>query len=226
VTEKVSTLLFAPTKLARHNLLKEGYDKNVFLTGDVMKDSLVRFYRIARRKSEILHKLKLRKKHYMVATIHRPENTDNMDRLLGIFEALSRVERTIIFPAHPRTIKRLAHKIGSVRALNNIVLTAPMGYLDFIKLLGSSEKVITDSGGIQKEAYLLSIPCVTVYEATDWQETVDDGWNVLANPESPEDILEAIESKPTRRRKNNHYGDGHAARRIVTVINRYLKFEA
>jgi UDP-N-acetylglucosamine 2-epimerase (non-hydrolysing) len=219
LTDHCSDLLFCSTKTAVENLKREGIFNNVYLTGDVMVDSLLYNKEIAENKSTILNKLDLKSKEYLVVTIHRASNTDNKENLQNIVDALSDVGETIIFPMHPRT-EKLLNEYGLYNKLcsqASIKMIKPLGYLDFLKLMNHAKKIITDSGGIQKEAYILEVPCVTLRENTEWVETVKEGWNVLTGPDKKAIIKMVYEFYPKNMQKHV-FGHG-ASEKIVELIN-------
>lgn len=196
LTDHASDLLFCPTQAAVDNLAKEGITGGVRLVGDVMADTLEYNREIAEKRSGILEELDLLDKEYLVATVHRQSNTDNRENLENIISAFCELELPIIFAAHPRAVKYMK-QYGLCRKLsNNIRLIKPPGYLDMLKLMAHSSKILTDSGGIQKEAYMLKVPCITLRENTEWVETVRDGWNVLVGSARAEIIKMAREFKP------------------------------
>ena len=220
LTDHSSDLLFVPTRTGMGNLKIEGIIKGVHLTGDVMYDALLDACSIA-EKSTILEEFGLISKDYFLTTIHRPSNTDNIKNLSDILEALSESGKKIIFPIHPRTVKfihnhGLKEKIGK-----NIVLTKPVGYFDFIWLEKNAKKILTDSGGIQKEAYMLKVPCITLRENTEWVETIEDGWNVLVGS-NKEKILNELREFEPQGKQRNVFGDGHASENIVEILNQHL----
>jgi UDP-N-acetylglucosamine 2-epimerase len=221
VTDHLATLLFAPTKTAVDNLGKEGLFDNVFLTGDVMYDMLLQNVEIAKAKSKVLDELNLKEKKYILATIHRPENTDIPHNLSNIFNAFRSSEEKIVIPLHPRTIKELNRNSIDIKSSNGFIITKPKGYLDFLKLLINAKKVVTDSGGVQKEAYLLKIPCITIYNSTSWVETVKDGWNILVEPEEKK-IVNAINNFNPKGKQGNYFGDGNASKKIVKLIGKLI----
>ena len=179
VTDHVSKYLFAPTQTAINILQKEGLGKNSFFTGDIMVDTMKNNLEIALKKSSIICQLKLDGKEYNLLTLHRNYNVDNTKILEHILDELGELGEKIIFPVHPRTQKMLADNYS---VPSNIRMIDPQGYLDFIALENSAHKIITDSGGIQKEAYILKKPCITLRSETEWVETVDEKWNLLINP--------------------------------------------
>ncbi|HDM76663.1 MAG TPA: UDP-N-acetylglucosamine 2-epimerase (non-hydrolyzing), partial [Deltaproteobacteria bacterium] len=178
LVDHCSDLLFCPTERSVENLKKEGIVKGVYLTGDVMVDAINQNIRIAEKRSRILKELDLKSKDYFLATVHRAENTDNPERLRSIVEALCEIEN-LVFPCHPRTEKFLRKYGLWEKVEKSITVIKPVGYLDMLVLEKNARKVITDSGGVQKEAYIFKVPCVTLRETTEWVETVEDGWNVL-----------------------------------------------
>ena len=217
LTDHVSDLLFAPTSTAVENLKREGIAEGVHLTGDVMVDALNYNIRVAEA-SDILDKLGIKPKEYLLATIHRPENTDSLVNLRSIIEAFVESQELIVFPAHPRTINALKRCDLYEKASKNLMLVKPLGYLDMLKLEKNARKILTDSGGVQKEAYLLKVPCITLRETTEWVETVDDGWNVLVGADK-ERILHALrEFEPSGKVHTEKFGDGKASRRIAGIL--------
>lgn len=220
LTDHVSDLLFAPTNLAVKNLLREGIgDDRSQLVGDVMYDAALCYGTLAERHSSILDRLNLRPKDYILATVHRAENTDSQDRLRAIVAGLSRatIAMPVVFPIHPRTWNVLAKEQGLVRVTDGIQFIDPVGYLDMTMLERNARLIVTDSGGVQKEAFFFSVPCVTLRTETEWQELIEMGWNRLAPPVDSGAVESAVQlaltETPTCRQ--NPYGDGHAAERIA-----------
>jgi UDP-GlcNAc3NAcA epimerase len=215
-----SDLLFCPTRTAMENLAREGVVRGVHLTGDVMFDAALHFAGFADARSDVIERLSLRKGEYLLCTVHRAENTDDRSRLAGIVRALAECGRTVVFPLHPRTRKMLAEH-GLDRALGGIPsvrLIDPVGYLDMIRLERNASAILTDSGGIQKEAYFYRVPCVTLRKETEWVETVQDGWNRLAGSD-PEAILNAVRNFNPPPASRVSFGDGRAAEKIVRLIH-------
>ena len=196
VSDHASDFLFAPTKIAMQNLEREGIVEKAVLTGDIMVDSLMDNIESADQMSNILETKGLISGKYYLMTLHRPYNVDDPGKLSNILIKLSKIGSQIIFPVHPRTRKVINdNRLGIPE---NILLSDPVGYFDLIKLESSSMKIITDSGGIQKEAYILKKPCITIRPETEWIETVKAGWNVLADVDS-DDFVKTIETfEPTR----------------------------
>jgi len=222
VSNHLASINFAPTVTAVQNLKMEGIVNNVYLTGDVMYDSLLSNLPIAESQSTILSDLHLNQQEYIVATIHRPENTDNASNLANIFSALRDCGKEVIVPLHPRTLKEIK-KIQLPDIENTrLRIIEPLNYFDFLTLLNNANRIITDSGGVQKEAYMLQKPCITVYDSTSWIETVEDGWNILVKPQR-DAIIDAIYNFKPPETHNNHYGDGYAAIKIINLINKYLE---
>ena len=221
LTDHVSDYLFAPTETAVKNLHKEGINNGVYLTGDVMYDALLHNIRIAKKESKILERLGLTPGKYLLATVHRAENTDNRKRLESIVEAFIESDEFTIFPAHPRTRKYLKRYslTERIEKAENVLMIPPVGYLDMIILEENAKKILTDSGGVQKEAYFLKVPCITLRERTEWVETVEDGWNLLVGADK-EKILKAIkEFEPKGETYTYRFGDGKASGRIVRVLS-------
>ena len=182
VADHVSDLLFCPTKTAVDNLKNEGITKGVELVGDVMYDAALHFGKLAEEKSRVLEELDLAPKGYLLATIHRSANTDNIDNLKALLEAFAESDRVIVFPVHPRTRKVLANTgLDSIIKGSKVRLVDPVGYIDFLKLENNAVKILTDSGGVQKEAFFAAVPCITLRDTTEWVETVESGWNILVH---------------------------------------------
>jgi UDP-N-acetylglucosamine 2-epimerase len=217
LTDHCSNLCFCPTETAVINLKKEGICNGVNLTGDVMVDVLLFNKKIA-EKSDILKKLHLQRKQYLVATIHRGSNTDNKRTLENILDGFGDVNETIIFPMHPRTEKFLRKFNIYDKIKKNIIIIKPLGYLDFLNLMNNAKKILTDSGGIQKEAYILKVPCVTLRENTEWIETLEKGWNILVGVDRQRIIKTILESSIKGEQKN-YFGDGNASKKIIEIIN-------
>ena len=199
ITDHVSNYLFAPTNTAMINLYKEGLSNNAILTGDIMVDSLNRNLRKAVETSDIDKKLHDIKSFYLL-TLHRPYNVDSVPNLQLIFKNLSLLNKHIVFPIHPRTKNIiLSNKLNIPK---NIIELQPLSYFDFLKVEYLADKIITDSGGIQKEAYILKKPCITLRTETEWIETVEHGWNILVNI-NDSDFINKIESfKPDKKQRN------------------------
>ncbi|MGC9436309.1 MAG: non-hydrolyzing UDP-N-acetylglucosamine 2-epimerase [Methanomicrobiales archaeon] len=218
LTDHLADLLFCPTATAVGHLQNEGITRGVHLVGDVMVDALQFNRDIAEEHSTILEDLGLVERSYCVATVHRPSNTDDPDHLTGIIEAFTAIGEPIVFPAHPRTRKCLDHYGLLPRLPDTIQLVDPLPYLDMLRLMAHARAILTDSGGIQKEAYILQVPCITLRENTEWVETVEDGWNVLVGADCDRIIAKTQRSGSRIRKHSARFGDGHAAERIAAII--------
>jgi len=213
VADHVSDMLFCPTRVAVANLAREGIERGVHRTGDLMYDATRIATPIAERTSSILADLALVPRQYSVLTVHRASNTDDpivLTRLLD-YVSLQAGEKPLIFPVHPRTLSAMK-KAGIDPPAERIRTTDPLGYLDMCKLLQHAGTVFTDSGGVQKEAYFHRVPCVTLRNETEWTETIECGWNRL---------WQTADYKP--RRDIADYGDGDAAHEILKIIRSELK---
>lgn len=231
VTDHLSTLLFAPTQKSMENLQNEGLKEGAYLTGDVMFDLFLYFSKEADKRSDILENLSLKEKDYILATIHRARNTntkENLEAIVNSFLDISAEER-IVFPVHPRTRKFLKEYelYNSLNENPNIKLIKPVGYLDMNVLTRNAKKIVTDSGGLQREAYYAQIPCITLDTSTGWQETVEAGWNVLFEEYKDKDFIEKdkitetiLSFKPESEHKDI-FGDGRAAQKICKIIKNY-----
>jgi len=217
VADHLSTYLLCPTDSAVAQLAAEGIRSGVHMVGDVMYDVALATAQEARQRDTIA-RLGLTKGEYLLCTVHRPQNTDDADNLRGIVEALAECGETVVFPVHPRTKKALDAKGLAEGLPERLVLTEPLDYLDFQCLLMAARKVLTDSGGVQKEAYFFGVPCITLRDETEWMETVEDGWNVLVGADK-EEILQAIKGFAPRGTKQKSFGEGHAAERIVEILS-------
>jgi UDP-GlcNAc3NAcA epimerase len=220
VADALATLLFVPTETGRRNLLREGVAaERICLTGDVMLDATLMFRDRAERSSRIMDRLELRNVPFVLATIHRAENTNDLGRLETLLQGLRMVARTlrVVLPLHPRTRERLELLPGF--QIEPLELIEPLGFLDMVRLEMAAEVIATDSGGVQKEAFFHGVPCVTLRAETEWTELVELGWNRLAPLLSPEMIAETILSaRGVNGRRATLYGDGHAANRIATAL--------
>lgn len=217
LTDHISARLFCPSPASETNLTREGIVAGVHVVGDVMYDALLHFSATAREKSRVLPTLGLRAGDYYLATVHRAENTDNPAELRALLAVLARLDRPTVLPLHPRTRATL-EKSGGVPAHPKLRLIDPVGYLDMLSLTGNAAAVLTDSGGLQKEAYWLGVRCVTLRQETEWAETLQGGWNQLAGA-APDLIRAALRRKPETDRLP-HYGDGAAATRIAGALGR------
>ncbi len=222
VTDHLADLHFCPSPAAVDNLAAEGVTRGVHLVGDVMADVLEWARDKAERASSaVATELGLAAAGYLLVTVHRAENTDDSGRLGHLLEALSRLEEPVIWPVHPRTRKALARIGRSERSLERggVRCVEPVGYLEMIRLVRGARLVMTDSGGLQKEAYWLHVPCITLRDESEWVETLDSGWNVLAGAD-PERILELVRNLRPPEAHPALYGDGTAATQILEVLRR------
>ncbi|MGA2824401.1 MAG: UDP-N-acetylglucosamine 2-epimerase (non-hydrolyzing) [Bacteroidales bacterium] len=213
VTDRISNLLFAPTQTAMINLEKEGLLEASCLTGDVMFDSAL-FYMEKILKNPDSFKINGLPQEYLLATVHRAENTDNINNLKNLFRAFSESRQDIILPIHPRTRKIIAN---AIRLPENVHIIDPVGYIQMLYLTMHAGKVLTDSGGLQKEAYFLGKQCITMRTETEWVETLHDNWNIITGTD-PEKILEAIRSAAPSSFQNSSFGNGKAAEAIVEEL--------
>mgnify|MGYP000275914317 CR=1 FL=1 len=219
LTDHCSNLLFAPTQTAVENLRNEGITNGVHMVGDIMYDALINNIEIASKKSNILNKYNLAKKGYILLTIHRQENTDIEANLCNIISAAINIDKKIVFPVHPRTIKFIAkYDLDKLIENSKIEMVPPLGYLDFINLLKNSEKIMTDSGGVQKEAYILEIPCVTLRNETEWVETVHDGWNTIVGTDIDSITNSLLNLFPTAATKKL-FGEGNSSKLISDKLS-------
>ena len=216
VTDHLSQLLFCPTDVAVQHLANEGIIEGVIRTGDIMVDAVHYMLPRAHQESFIHEHLDLDAAHpYAVVTIHRPANADHEANLRSIMNELQSLKIPVIFPVHPRTRQSLDR--FQIQAGQNVQLIDPLGYMDMLALVSSAKVLITDSGGLQKEAYVLETPCVTVRTETEWVETVESGWNRLTSPQTIGKAVQAsMESQPPSH--PDFYGDGSAAAQIVSVL--------
>ena len=220
LTDHCSDLLFCPTATAVANLAAEGVTAGVHLTGDVMVDALQQNLPLAKERSTAFIDLGLWPKEYFLATVHRASNTDDPAALRAIMEAFSRLDAPVVFPVHPRTRKFLLG-YGLLAAMpENIRITEPLGYLDMLRLMAHAKKILTDSGGVQKEAYMLGVPCITLRENTEWVETVEAGWNVLVGAEG-EGIVDVIRQFSPGFLQKRIFGEGDASLRIREILTGY-----
>ena len=219
LTDHISDYLFAPTLTAMENIKIENLYGKPFLVGDVMYDSLLYYGKIAEQKSRILKNLILKQIEYILLTLHRPYNVDNIHKLQNIFSALKQTKKFIVLPVHPRS-RKIIESTNTIIP-ENISIIEPLGYLDFIFLQKHSEKIITDSGGIQKEAYLNGIPCITIRPETEWIETVKAGWNVLVGDKKDQLIENCLHFKPSHNRPR-YFGDGNSSKKIISILESHL----
>lgn len=222
VADHVSDLLFAPTDQAMENLGRENLGARAVRTGDVMYDAMLYYAELAAGRSHVLEHLGLERGGYLLATVHRAENTDDARRLLSVLGGLARFSArlTVVLPVHPRTRKKAIE--AGFEAPSTLKLVEPVGYFDMIELERNARLVATDSGGVQKEAFFHRVPCVTLRDETEWVELVEAGWNSLCPPRSASAIETALEEALRRPAQpwRPLYGDGHAAAVIAASLKR------
>ncbi|MDQ3992902.1 MAG: UDP-N-acetylglucosamine 2-epimerase (non-hydrolyzing) [Actinomycetota bacterium] len=210
-TDRLAALLLCPDERSRANLLGEGVSGRTEVVGDVMRDASERLAPIARRHSRALERFGVARGRYVLATIHREANV-RPDRLARIVDGLGRLDETVVFPAHPRTRAALG---GAPR---NVKLSEPLGYLDLAALASQARVIVTDSGGLQKEAYWYGVPCVTARPSTEWVDTVELGANVLVDAD-PDRLEAAVRAARMPDERPPLYGDGRAAARIAEALS-------
>lgn len=217
LTDHLSRLLFIPTETACKNLLNEGIKKGVYNVGDVMFDAVLHFKKMAETKQSIIESIGVEHDKYILTTIHRAENTNDINRLRNIIEALNECGKNVVLPLHPRT-KKYMDSYG-LKFNSNIKLIEPVGYLEMITLEMHAQKIVTDSGGVQKEAFFMKKPCITMRDETEWVETVENGWNVIVGTDK-EKILNNIVNFEPKEAQKEIFGDGKAAEKILSLINK------
>ena len=217
LTDNASDVLFAPSESAVETLEKEGITKGVHFAGDVMYDAILWARDAAREGSEILNGLSVQTDKFILSTVHRAANTDDRNTLESIIDGLSNAPLPVVLPLHPRTEERLEEYGLRGWATNELEVIDPVGYIDFVRLVNDAERVATDSGGVQKEAFYLDTPCVTMREETEWRETIECGWNRLVGPNSAE-IRDALKADDWPESKPDLYGNGQASRRVIEVL--------
>lgn len=225
VTDTLSSMLFCPTVTAVNNLKQEGRTEGVYHVGDIMYDAVLFYTEAAKQRSEILERLGLMDKSYVLATVHRNFNTDDPVRLKTILQAFQESEESIIIPLHPRTRKRIV-EFGLEEKLqsSNIIITEPLGYLDMLRLQSGAKVIVTDSGGVQKEAYFNGVPSVILRENTEWVELIEMGWGSLASMES-EAIVQAIQCAETGRIDEPPFGNGDSGIKITERVMNYFSMQ-
>ncbi|MEM7129645.1 MAG: UDP-N-acetylglucosamine 2-epimerase (non-hydrolyzing) [Chloroflexota bacterium] len=218
LTDHCADLLLCPTQTAVELLAKEGITQNVHLVGDTMYDAVLQFGKIAIEQSTILNDLGISKGQYLLATIHRPYNTDVPENLESILSAFRKIDAPIIFPVHPRTRQKLNALDNLKSSIPNLKLIDPVGYLDMMTLLQSAKFLLTDSGGMQKEAYFFAVPCVTLRPETEWVETVQAGWNVLVGANKDKIVSAVRDGEWPEGKPEQLFGDGQASEKIVLAL--------
>lgn len=220
LTDHVSSILCCPTQTAVQNLHKENITKGVYHVGDIMYDAALLFGKEAEQRSTILQTLGLSPKEFLLCTVHRAENTDSQERLCQIAQAWTEIAASerIVIPLHPRTRIYLEkyNLLATLQQQSNILFTDPLGFLDMVMLERNARIILTDSGGIQKEAYFHKTPCITLREETEWTETIESGWNQLAGFHA-KDIIKCL-STSNDRKEIQEYGDGNTAQKILDLL--------
>lgn len=223
LTDHISDYLFAPTLTAAKNLRRENAHGRIFETGDlsveIVSDSL-------KVRSDIVGELGLERSSYLLLTIHRAENTNSAQILRSLMQLMSKLDYTmIVFPIHPRTDKQLTN-LGLSKLLESfkhVRKISPLGYIDFINLLKNATKVLTDSGGVQKEAYLLGTPCITLRSTTEWVETLSNGWNTLSEISSNEVVDKVKEINVNLKPRKSIFGTGNTSTNITRIITEIVE---
>ena len=224
LTDHMSNILFCPTDVAVHNLKNEGITNSVYRVGDVMCDTVLFYTRDMDRDDNeyFKHILPLKEKkwnddNWYLATIHRAENTDSIEKMRIVLNAINQLDSTVIFPVHPR-IRKYIDTLSEQNEYLNIFFTEPLGYRDMLYFTKYAKKIVTDSGGLQKEAYILNTPCVTVREQTEWVETLNGNYNILAKLDENDIKEKLLNTKVESEKYENYYGDGNAGKEICDII--------
>jgi UDP-GlcNAc3NAcA epimerase len=239
LTDHISSVFFCPTTTAVQNLANEGIIKNVHHVGDVMYDAALEFGALAERQSFILEQLSLTSKAYILATVHRAENTDNPERLTKIFQLFCKIateDVPVILPIHPRTKNALLKNTIAYEKVSlvensaipnllgftnpNVITIPPVSFLDMVMLEKNAKAIMTDSGGVQKEAYFHKVPCVTLRSETEWVETVNAGWNIVAFDNKKIQIDGDFFDSTQYRSTIYEYGAGSASYNILKVLSK------
>ena len=218
-TDRIARWLFCPTQTAVNNLRNEGYTDGIYLVGDVMYDAALIFTPDEQEQEKILRRYNLSSKQFILATMHRAATADNVPALTQIITAMARTQRTVLLPLHPHTAKTIAAHPALQQLLDNaanIRVIEPIGYIETLTLERHALFILTDSGGMQKEAYFQRTPCITLRDETEWTETVQAGWNTLAGTQT-EHILNAL-TMPFAKQPIGDYGDGHSAQQIIRIL--------
>ncbi|MDQ6694145.1 MAG: UDP-N-acetylglucosamine 2-epimerase (non-hydrolyzing) [Chloroflexota bacterium] len=217
VADRLSSLLLCPTEAAARNLALEGINAGVLIVGDVMYDQVLWAAERIGRARDVHASLGVKRGDYLLATVHRASNTDSPERLGSIVDALNSCGERVLFPLHPRTALALA--LFGLEVSRNVKIIEPVSYLEMLALERDARVVLTDSGGVQKEAFWLRVPCITMREETEWIETVESGWNRLVGTDVSK-ILEALREPPPVTDPPAVYGDGRASQRIAELLQR------
>jgi UDP-N-acetylglucosamine 2-epimerase (non-hydrolysing) len=218
ITDHITDYFFAPAANAVQNLKDEGIDRNTYIVGDISNDLFVANIDKAEQESKILESLAIVDEDYIVLTIHKSINTDSKANLEAILRAVNQLDIKVVFPAHPRTTKCIqAYGLESLITADHIVMSKPLSYFDMIRLMKNAKKILTDSGGIQKEALALRLPCITMRK-TEWVETLEGEWNVEADIHNQEAFLELINNHKPTGEASNFLGQGDTYQKISNLI--------
>jgi UDP-N-acetylglucosamine 2-epimerase len=218
LTDHVSRYLFCVTQASTECLRKEGIERGVYEVGDLMYDSLLTALPRAKAvEGDVLARYGVEAGAYYVATVHRPANTDDAAALRSVCEAFGRLDAPVVFPLHPRTKAALAE--AAIEVGNNVRAVDPVGYFGMLALERNARAVLSDSGGVRREAYFLGVPSVTLRDNTEWPETLETGWDVLAGTD-PDKIVEAAQRTRPETSPTPTFGDGQTSARIVEVLER------
>jgi len=221
LVDRLSSLLFCPTETAVVNLKREGIVEGVHNSGDVMYDAVLYNLQRAQEVSDILARLDLQPGEYYLVVLHRASNADDPENLHSILKALGQLDLPVVFPVHPRTHKALKRLMQESQIeLPFLRLVDPVSYVDMLLLEKKAKKILTDSGGVQKEAYFLGVACITLRRETEWTETLQGGWNTLAGSDA-QAIGRAILLDPPRRSRPDVFGDGHAAEKMAALLDQW-----
>lgn len=221
VTDHTSDYLFAPTQTAMKNLKDENLASKAHLTGDIMADALRDALEVTRN-STALEKFGLKNDEYFLLTLHRPYNVDDPQKLTKILQEMSSLSKPVLFPVHPRTRKIIDNNSINQSTNHSIKLTDPLSYIDIVQLQTNASAIITDSGGMQKEAYILRKPCITLRSETEWTETVEAGWNLLIDPGKEDDSARRIENFIPSGRYENIFGE-NVSQKMSEIINNCIR---
>ncbi|SFD26590.1 non-hydrolyzing UDP-N-acetylglucosamine 2-epimerase [Clostridium uliginosum] len=224
LTDRISKFLFCPTNTAVENLKAEGITQGVYDVGDVMCDAVLYYEKLINKNGKDYYFNRLEKliehnnpESWYLATIHRAENTDNIEKIYEILSAFEEFDEPVIFPVHPRT-KEMVLQVMNENSFKNTIITQPVGYIDMLFYAKNAIKIVTDSGGLQKEAYILNTPCVTVRDQTEWVETLNGNHNILCKPNKKDIIDKVFNTKTDMENKNNYYGNGDASEKIINFL--------
>jgi UDP-GlcNAc3NAcA epimerase len=223
ITDHLADVLLCSTRVALENLAREQITDGVELVGDVMADVALAMAPVAKERSRASARLGVESGRYLLVTAHRPGNVDDPQALARLVDILLALPLPAVFPVHPRTRERLADggALAQLEHNDSVTLTEPLGYLDFLALLQDAAAIVTDSGGVQKEAYLAGVPCVTLRDTTEWTETVELGWNRLVGLDR-EQVLAALNGIAPPPERPELYGGGRAAQRVTAALERWM----